>query len=184
MVATLGVAVLCGATRSFAQNECLAKVRAANRSVTDESTVCREADAETRSCFIELQVCLNQSDGGCTAGPMKRKVKARGSCKGIGKLRAKPDGSNAVCGSAVEIRVKTKKKGRREGKCKFIVAAKSTDKPARRDVDKVTLVCKPNPGECPVTVRVGPTTTTTLPCLPPCECCVQPLGDLLRCLSQ
>jgi len=180
-IAILAVGIIGTTAPCWAQNECLAKLKAANVDVADDGTVCGEA--QNKACVFQLQLCLNQADGGCTAAPMKRKVKARGSCAAIRKLRAKPDGSHAACGSVIGIKVKTKKKGRREGKCKLVITAKSTDKPARRDVDKVTLVCRPNPGDCPATVTTPVTTTTTLPCIPACDCCVQPISDLLGCVS-
>jgi len=177
----LSVAVLGAVSRSVAEDDCLARMKASGRDVADQGTACREA--ENKVCVFQLQLCLNRGDVACASGPMKRKVKAHGSCAAIGKLRAKPDGTNAVCGSVVAIKVKTKKKGRKEGKCRVVVAARSTDKPARRDVDKVTLVCKPNPGECPATIGVGTTTTTTIPCISACDCCVRPVTDLLGCIA-
>lgn len=111
---------------------------------------------------------------------MKKKVRAKGKCGPVGKLQVKPDGSNAVCGSMVGIKVKTKKRGRREGTCTIRISARSKGK--RRDVDKLKLVCKPNPGECPVT-SVTPTTTIP-PCIAPCPCCVLPITDLSRCITR
>jgi hypothetical protein len=178
----LGFALLGVARASFAQNECLVKVKGASGDVADKGTLC--AEAQNKVCVFQLALCLNQGDAGCTQAPIKKRVKAKGRCGSIGKLRAKPDRDNAVCGASVGVRVKTKKKGKKEGKCTVRVSTKSTGKPKRRDVDTVTLVCKPNPGDCPRT------TTTTLPrvaisgpCITPCDCCVLPATDLNRCVS-
>lgn len=158
------------------------KVKASHNRVAADGTVCGEA--QNKTCVFQLQLCLNQSGNGCAAAPMKKRVKAHGSCAAVRKLKVKPDGVNAVCSSPVEVKVKTKKKGTREGKCKIVASAKSTDKPPRRDVERVTLVCKPKPGDCPAPLTVGSTTTTTLPCLPACDCCVQPVTDLARCVGR
>jgi hypothetical protein len=176
----VGVVLLVVAARAPADDECLLKVKAARVTVGDNDTVCGEA--QNKTCVFQLQLCLDQASASCTAAPLKRKVKAKGRCAGVGKLRVKPDGTSPVCGEVTTLKVKTKKKGTREGACKITVATKSTDKPARKDVEKLTLVCKPTPGDCPV--KTGPsTTTTTLPCLPACDCCVRPATDLLRCVT-
>lgn len=173
---TFGLAVLGGAVECIAQDECLVTVRSATGDAADQGTLCAEVQGKT--CVFQLQVCLNQGDAVCAPAPLKKKVKVKGNCKQTGKLKAKPDGSNPVCGSSVDIQVKTKKKGKREGKCKIRVATKSTDRPPRTDVDSVSLVCKPNPGDCPTPARLP--TTTTLP--PPCiaACTVLPISDFER----
>ncbi len=171
-----------GAGRARAQDECLLRVKAARVTVTDNQTVCQEA--QNKTCVFQLQACLNQRDGTCAAAPMKRKVKAKGSCRALAKLQVKPDGTNPVCGAVVGVKVKTKRRGRREGSCRITIAARSSDKPARRDVEKLTLVCKPDPGDCPARVAVGSTTTTTLPCFAPCDCCVRPVTDLFGCVGR
>lgn len=174
-----GVAGL--AARADAQEECLVAVKTASALVADAATLC--AVAENKACVFQLQVCVNEAAGSCTAAPMKKKVKAKGRCGALGKVRVKPDGSNPVCGESVGVKVKTKKKGTREGKCKVRVAVKSADKPARKDVDKFQLVCKPNPGECPG-VGGSTTTTTTLAaaCITACDCCVLPISELVGCV--
>ena len=155
------------------------RVKSGGTAVADDGTVCAEAQA--KKCVFELQVCINQADGGCASAPIKKKVKAKGRCAGVGRVRVKPDGANPVCGAVASVKVKTKKKGRREGTCTVRVATKSTDKPKRKDVDTVRLVCKPTPGECPPTV----VTTTTLPaCITACDCCVLPITELAGCVSR
>jgi hypothetical protein len=177
---TIGFALL--GAEAFAQEECLVKVKGPAGVVAEGGTVCGEATG--KSCVFQLQVCVNESEGGCEAAPMKRKVKAKGRCGSVGKLRVKPDGSNAVCGTTVGVKVKTKKKGTREGKCTVKVAAKSSGKPKRKDVDKVQLVCKPTAGECPVSLPTSTTTTTLPSCIQACECCVVPISQLVGCVSR
>jgi hypothetical protein len=177
---TLAVAVVVAAADAFAQSECLVKVKGTAGEVADQGTVC--AEAQNKICIFQLQLCLNEADAQCAAATMKKKVKAKGKCGPVGKLQVKPDGSNAVCGSMVGIKVKTKKKGRREGTCNIRISARGKGKHAPRDVDKLKLVCKPNPGECPVT-SVTPTTTIP-PCIAPCPCCVLPITDLGSCITR
>jgi hypothetical protein len=167
------------AADAFAQEECLVNVKGATGIVAEGASLC--AEAQNRTCVFSLQVCVNEADGGCVAGPIKKKVKAKGRCAGAARLRVKPDATNPVCGSTAGVKVKTKKKGRREGKCTLKIATRTKEKPARKDVDKLTLVCKPNPGDCP-----PPSTTTTLPgcTLTPCDCCVLPIGELAGCVSR
>ncbi len=175
----LGVTIVVAAAPCGAQDECLVEVRDAIGNLADNGTLCGEA--EQKKCVFRLQVCLNQGDSECAPAAMKKKAKAKGSCALVGRLRAKPDSSNPVCGSSVDIKVKTKKRGTHEGKCKLTVAARSTDRPARRDVDRLILVCKPNPGDCPA--RIPVTTTTLPPCVPACSCCVLPVSDVFYCVS-
>jgi hypothetical protein len=186
-VIVLGLAAV-GAEDCAAQDECLVTVRDGGGDVADGGSICREA--HDRACVFDLRLCLNQSDGGCAAARLKKKVKAKGRCGAVGKLQAKPDETSAVCGASVAIKVKTKKKGKREGKCTIRVVTKSADKPARRDVDKVNLVCKPNPGDCPAvlpsqttTTLVPATTTTTVPCITACDCCALPISALFHCVK-
>jgi hypothetical protein len=176
----LGVALLAAAAPAPAEDECLMRVKSAHVTIADNGSLC--GVAENKACVFQLQLCLNQQSAGCPAAPIKKKVKAKGNCGAVGKLRVAPQDTDYVCGSVVGVKVKTKKKGRKEGTCRITVATRSSDKPARRDVEKVTLVCKPNPGDCPARVGVGTTTTTTLPCLAPCDCCVQPVTELGRCV--
>lgn len=161
---------------ALAQNECLVKAKSAGVEVADQGTVC--AAAQKKVCIFQLQLCVNEADAGCAPADMARQVRAKGRCGPVGKLRVKPDGSNAVCGAPVGIKVKTRKKGRREGTCTIRISARAKGRHAPRDVDKVRLVCKPNPGECPVT------TTTIPPCIAPCACCVLPVTDLGRCIAR
>jgi hypothetical protein len=175
----LAAIILCaaaiGAAREcVAQNECLVEVKRPTGEITDGSSVC--AVAQNKTCTFQLQLCLDQADGGCSPAALKKKVKAKGKCRGASKLQVTPDASNPVCGSLVDVMVKTKKKGTRDGKCKISVATKSKDKPARRDVDKLTLVCTPNPSSCPAP-------PAPLGCLQSCDCCVLPVGELARCIA-
>ncbi len=182
----MGLALV--AAEASAQEECLVTVKGPAGVVAEGGTAC--AEATNKACVFQLQLCVNEAEGGCVAAPIKKKVKAKGRCGSVGKLQVKPDGSNPTCGSTVGVKVKTRKKGTREGKCTLKVVAKSTDKPARKDVDKVQLVCKPTPGECPTTlptstVTTTTATTTTLPsCIQPCDCCVVAISQLAGCVSR
>jgi len=182
----LALSVLTAAS-CLAQNECLVEVRDAEGREPADGTHCRVA--QDRVCTFQLQACANQATSGCDAAPLKKKIKAKGKCAGAGKLRVRPDASAAVCGTLVDVRVKTKKKGTREGRCVLKVAAKSTDKPPRKDGDAITLVCKPSPGECPAqttgptTPRSSTTTTSSPACIQTDDCGVGPVGQLLHCLK-
>jgi cysteine-rich repeat protein len=152
-----------------AQNECLVKLRgvpdtAANGgsfSCTDCDPSCDTDGLTTadQSCKFNIQVCLNVPGSGCTAADVKKvKVKkASGKCKVTG-LKPTPNGSSSVCGAFTGVAVKTKKKGRKAGKCKILVMATGGRKPRQVDKDILTLTCNPQPGQCP-----APTTTTTVP---------------------
>jgi hypothetical protein len=172
---TLCAAAIGAAGECVAQNECLVGVKTPSGGTSDQSSIC--AVAQNKTCTFQLQLCVNQADGGCSAAALKKRVKAKGRCRGASKLQVAPDGSNPVCGSSVDVTVKTKKKGTRDGKCRIRVATKSSDKPPRRDVDKLTLVCTPNASSCPTT----PTPSSS--CLQPCPCCVLPVGELARCIA-
>jgi hypothetical protein len=175
------------ATTCLAQSECLVVVLDAGGREPADGTHCRVA--QDRVCTFQLQACVNQAAAGCDAAPLKKKIKAKGSCAGTGRLRVKPQADAAVCGTLVDVRVKTKKKGTREGRCTLKVAAKSTDKPPRKDSDTITLACKPNPGDCPAettgptTPRSSTTTTSSPACIQTADCGVAPVGELLNCLA-
>lgn len=176
----LCMVVLGLSVESAAQDECLVTAKRSGGAVADEATVC--AVAQGKTCSFDLQLCVNQAGGDCGAAALKKKVKAKGRCKGAAKLQVTPDASNGVCGSSVAVTVKTKK-GKRDGKCKLRIATKASGKPARRDADTLLLLCKPSPGVCPQ--GTGVTTTTTLPpsCLTACDCCVVSVTDLARCIA-
>jgi len=175
----LAAAVVATAAEAFAQSECLVKVKGATGEIADQGTVC--AEAQNKVCVFQLQLCLNEGDAGCAVATVKKKVKAKGKCGPVGKLQVEPDGSNAVCGAMVGIKVKTRKKGRREGTCKIRISARGKGRHAARDVDRLKLVCKPHPGECSLT---SGTPTTTVPCVAPCPCCVLPITDLSGCITR
>ena len=137
---------------SRAQNECLLEIHDQSGSVPDQGTVC--ALASPKFCIFNLQLCLNQP--GCTPATFKKKIHATGHCNPA-KLMITPP-SQSPCGDFAGIKVRTKKNGRSAGSCKIRVAAKSSDRPARKDIDKITLVCMPAGSACPAV-----TTTTTSP---------------------
>ena len=167
----LGVAVLAGSRHSRAQtNTCLVAVHDESGPVSNNGELCETAAGKV--CTFMLNLCLNESEAGCAPASIKgRKVKAKGHCGSVGKLAVKPSGTSSVCGASAPIKVHTKKT--KKGQCGIRVSARSTDKPARVDVDKVTLVCEPTGTPCPsttttTTISTG-STTTTMP--GPCDCC-------------
>ena len=135
--------------KETAQDECLVEVHDQNGAVADGTSLCQLASGKT--CTFMLEVCRNQP--GCLPATFKKSTRTTGHCN-PGKLKITP--AQSPCGAFVGIKVRTKKNGRQQGKCKIRVAGRSSDKPARQDVDKITLVCMPATGSCP-----GATTTTT-----------------------
>jgi hypothetical protein len=177
MSVAAGLALLVAPSRAFAQSdECLVEAHAQGGATIDEGdTLC--AEAVNKRCTFQLQLCVNGSETGCAAGDIKgKKVKAKGHCGPVGRLFVSTNGSSSACGSFTGVTVRTKKNGKREGRCNISVATKTKDKPARKDKDKFILVCKANAGECPATttstttttIVTGSTTTTTLAA---CDCC-------------
>jgi len=145
--AVLVASVLGGAPRALAQdNECLVEMQEqATGPVPDLGTLC--ATAVNKVCTFNLRLCRDQP--GCPAATFKKKLKAKGLCRGIGRLQLSP--SAASCGGAFTgIKVRTKRHGTKAGQCTIKVAARSSDHPPRTDRDKITLQCMPGP------------------CLPPC----------------
>jgi hypothetical protein len=185
LFAVLSALAALAAGPCLAQNECLVEVRDAAGRQRADGAHCREA--QDRVCTFQLQACVNQASAGCAGAPVKKKIKAKGKCAGAAKLQVRPDASNPVCGALVDVRVKTKKKGTREGSCKLRVATKSTDKPPRKDADTITLACKPNPGDCPAetthTPRSSTTTTSSPACVQSNACGVGGVKELLDCLT-
>ena len=117
-----------------------------------------------RSCTFEFQVCVNQpgSTGTCTPASLK-KVKVKGRCL-TGSAPA-PDGTSLACG-AFTATVKTRKHGKRPGRCKVTATAIGSEKPKKADTDMLILECVPRQGACPpptsTTTTTAATTTTTL----------------------
>lgn len=110
------------------------------------------------SCTFNVQVCTNRATAACTGTALKP-VRARGKC-GASSLSFTP--SDAVpCGQPASLVAKLKRKGKKPGKCKVSVKARSTSKPARVDKDVVTLTCNPRPaGEaCPSSQGCVPDTS-------------------------
>lgn len=180
-ILTLAVAFLGFAPESFAQSdECLVEFGDSRGALPDMGTLCQTAIG--RVCVFNLQLCLNQPQQGCTPADFKqKKFRASGHCGPVGKLRVTPSGTSSACGAFAGITVRTKNKGKRQGQCRIRAAVRSAKTHARRDVDKITLVCMPPSDQCPsattTTTRssatttsqpptpttVLPTTTTTLP---------------------
>ncbi len=117
-----------------------------------------------QSCTFEFQVCVNEPDptGTCTPASLK-KVKVKGKCL-TGSAPA-PDGTSLACG-AFTATVKTRKHGKRPGRCKVTATAMGSEKPKKADKDMLILECVPRQGTCPpptsTTTTIATTTTTTL----------------------
>lgn len=165
-VVLLGVA--CGA---FAQSEdCLAEIHDEARVVSEGE----ELGASGKSCTFNLRLCLNQLRLGCTPGSFGRAVKATGgaACHGIERLRVPPSDGNPICGEVRSIRVKTRMRGKKPGRCRVRVKGRARDR--RTDVDTIVLVCNPEgtPSSTTTTATTTTTTTTTNPCAEavPCDC--------------
>jgi len=136
-------------------DECLIEVHNQSGNVADGSTLCQVASGKI--CTFNLELCRNQP--GCIPATFKKTIRATGLCN-PGKLAIRR--AQSPCGAFTGVKVRTKRKGKRIGTCDIHVVAKSSDRPPRKDVDKITLVCMLQGSQCPN----GPTTTTTT--LPRC----------------
>ena len=112
--------------------------------VSDEGTLCAVSPASPKFCTFNLALCHNEP--GCTVGKLKKRVHATGHCNPA-KLTVSPTDSS--CGAFTGIKVRTRGNGKKPGKCRIRVGAKSSDKPAMTDVDKVLLTCMPAGTSCP-----------------------------------
>ena len=161
--------------RTFAvQNDCLLNFEGVPDNATqggavscDDCNPACDTDGEAtanKACTFNIRACANQPGTGCTAADLKKvKVKkVNGSCKVTG-LKFTPQGTSSVCGSFTGVVVKTKKNGRKPGKCKIKISAQSTTKPRQKDNDVLTLTCEPQTAtSCPTTTTTTtPTTTST-----------------------
>jgi len=125
-------------------DECLVEVHDHGGNVPDGSTLCRVARGKV--CTFSLQLCRNPP--GCVPAAFEKTIRTTGHCHPR-KLEITP--TQSPCGSFVDIKVRTKKNGKKMGACTIRVAAKSSDKPARKDIDTITLECLPaGPGPCPI----------------------------------
>ncbi len=127
------------------------------------------------ACTFELAVCVQQTNvPGCTQQPLIGPpiIKAPPA---FDVLQPPADLTTAGCGAPTTIRLPL---GRTNGKCrkaksaKFTMTARSSGKP-RKDVDKLTLVCRRVPAS---SCRTTPTTTTTTTLPPPIACSDNPAG--------
>ncbi len=118
--------------------------------LTNGSTFCQTATG--RKCMVQLQLCVNQPEAGCTPTNLKKKnIHARGSCGKVGKVHVKANGTGSPCGAFAGVTVKTKKHGTRTGTC--TVKAK-----AGSDIERITIACQPESSPC----STSTTTTTTV----------------------
>ena len=63
-------------------DECLLQVQDATTALPDDGEACAEASGKI--CTFELKLCVNQEDGQCTPGDIKKKIKASGHCGPVG----------------------------------------------------------------------------------------------------
>ncbi len=157
LAAVLGLASLAASVGP--QDECLVGFHDHNGPLADGTTLCQNGT----KCTFDLEMCLNQDAQGCTPAnfTLKKTFHASGHCGPVGKLLVKPSGSSSPCGAFAGIKVRTKKNGKRPGKCKIKGAVRTSKTQARTDVDTLTLVCNPASIPCPTTTTTTPVTTTT-----------------------
>ena len=116
------------AGQETAGDECLVEVHDHGGDVPDGSTLCQVASRKI--CTFSLQLCRNQP--GCVPASSEKAIGTTGHCS-PGRLRITK--AQSSCGSFVDIKVRTKRNGKRMQACTIRVAAKSRHKPARMDVD-------------------------------------------------
>ena len=116
---------------------------------TDGDSSC-DTDSTPNQCTFNFSVCSNQPGTGCTAAEIKKVSVKRvnGKCS-VSGLKFTPNGSTATCGTSTGVVVKTKKKGKKAGKCTIQISAKSTTKPRQTDKNKLILTCNPAGTLCP-----------------------------------
>jgi hypothetical protein len=145
-------------------DECLVQIHDESGALADGGTQCQTA--ADHICTFNLQLCLNQSQEGCTpVNFTKRTFRAMGHCGPVGQLRVDSMGTSSVCGAFTGVKVHTRSSGKAPGRCTVRAAVRSAKVNARTDVDTVTLVCMPKGTACPSTTTTAtapPTTTTTV----------------------
>ena len=142
--AALAVPPVSFAVQETRGDECLVEVHDHGGNVPDGSTLCQVASGKV--CTFSLQLCRNQP--GCVPAAFEKTIRTTGHCHPR-KLEITP--AQSSCGSFVDLKVRTEKNGKKMGACTIRVAAKSSDKPARKDIDTITLECLPaGPGPCPI----------------------------------
>ena len=135
--------------------ECLIEVHDASGALPDPATLCQVANTtptrgkKAKLCTFMLQLCHNEP--GCTVGQLKNTVRgmhAGGLCNSPGRLSVSPSdmtSTGSPCGALVGIKVRAQGKGQ----CVIRFGARSSDKPSKKDVDKLTLQCMPVGSTCP-----------------------------------
>ena len=127
-------------------NDCLVSFLGVPDDARNGGTV--EQGASNGTCTFNLQVCANRgADATCSATTLKP-IKVKGRCH-AGALKFAPTGDGLSCGASVPITVKTKRHGKKAGKCTIVATAKSATAPRRADADKLTLICMPGGQGCP-----------------------------------
>ena len=112
-----------------------------SRAVPDNGTVCAVAPSGSKFCTFNLELCHNV--GTCSADPLKGKARTTGHCN-PGKLKV--SSTDSSCGSFTGVKVRTKKNGKKMGKC--LIRAQAHAGHQQNDVDKVTLECMPSGMSC------------------------------------
>jgi len=180
LVAVLGVALdaRVGIAREDTSSDCLVAVEdgagaqlAGTIRCTDCDPTCdREGAAGADgACVFRVRGCVNVPGvGGCLPRPIKRvRFKAqRGKTPILPLPSVDPGEASSVCGAFVDLRVSTRKGGRKAGKVTVVASAQANVKPTGRnkDVDTITFVCMPRTAAeaCPTTTTTTTSTTTTL----------------------
>ena len=131
-----------GTTTSTAtSDECLVEIHDETGALADGETLCQTA--MDHECTVNLQLCLNQPQEGCTpANFTQQTFRATGHCK-LGSLRVDSRATSSVCGAFTGVTLHTRSSGKRPGQCTVRAAVRSAKVDARTDVDRVTLVCMP-----------------------------------------
>lgn len=130
-----------------------------------------DLDGETTangSCTFNLSVNLNQAGiEGCDPATLKVAKASKKAVKAGLIVPPVPADASSVAGDPANIVVTTRRKGRKPGKLKVKLIAKSAERPRRTDKDIFQFVCEPRDAAeaCPVTTTTTSTTTTTT--LPP-----------------
>src|SRR6058998_2389994 len=121
--------------------ECLIEVHDQSGAVPDYGTVCAVAPSGSKFCTFNLELCHNV--GTCSADPLKGKARTTGHCN-PGKLKV--SSTDSTCGAFTGVKVRTRKNGKKMGKC--LIRAQAHAGHQQNDVDKVTLECMPSGMSC------------------------------------
>ena len=143
LLVVFGVVLVAMRSPARAQaDECLVEFQDDTGSLADGTTLTQTA--QQKKCKFDLKLCTNVLHTGCTAATFApKKFHATGHCGPVAKLQVTATATGSVCGAFTGITVRTKKNGKKEGKCALRASAKTAKTQARKDVDKLTLLCEP-----------------------------------------